>query len=87
MLFMCFWVVFSCSIFVQKNLKKSKNLETFLKNPVFAALPTPLTGDPEADLWGVTRVTSHPPRPGAVAYFMLLLCVKAIYTFLIMPTS
>ena len=33
----------------------------------------------------VTRVTSHPP--GAAAYFMLLLCVKAIYTFLIMPTS
>jgi len=25
--------------------------------------------------------------PGAAAYFMLLLCVKAIYTFLIMPTS
>jgi len=38
-----------------------------------------------ADLGGVC-VTSHPP-PGAAAYFMLLLCVKAIYTFLIMPTS
>ena len=34
---------------------------------------------------GVTRVTSNPP--GAAAYFMILLCVKAIYTFLIMPTS
>jgi len=30
---------------------------------------------------GVTRVTSHPL--GAAAYFMLFLCVKAIYTFLI----
>jgi len=29
-------------------------------------------------------MTSYPP--GAAAYFMLLLCVKAIYTFLIMPT-
>jgi len=36
-----------------------------------------------ADLGGgVTRVTSHPH--GAEAYFMLLLCVKAL---LIMPTS
>jgi len=41
---------------------------------------------PGADLGGMTRVTSHPP-PGAAAYFMLLLCVKAIYTFLTMPTS
>ena len=24
----------------------------------------------------VTRVTSHPPTPGAAAYFMLLLCVR-----------
>ena len=29
----------------------------------------------------MTRVTSHPP-PGASAYFMLLLCIKAIHTFL-----
>ena len=34
---------------------------------------------------GVTRMTSN--LPGAAAYFMLLLCVKAIDTFLIMPTS
>jgi len=38
---------------------------------------------------GVTRETSHhpPPPSGAAAYFMLFLCVTAIYTFLIMPTS
>jgi len=36
----------------------------------------------------VTRETSHhPPPSGAAAYFMLFLCVTAIYTFLIMPTS
>ena len=42
-----------------------------------------------ADLGGVTRVTSHPPplarQPISCYYYNS--CIKAIYTFLIMPTS
>jgi len=37
MFFMCFWVVLSCSVFVQKNFKNLKNLKTLFKRPRFSS--------------------------------------------------